>query len=78
MFKYNDAWPHESGSGSTLHHFFIWYFAVLRIRIQLNPDLAKNLNPDPDPSIFLTLSKNNTVYIYLFHNYTISSSKEVN
>ena len=50
---------------------------MFRIRIQLNPDPAKSLNPDPDtiPSYFLTLSENNTK---LFHNYTIFSSKEVN
>ena len=34
--------------------------AVFRIHIQLNPDPAKKLNPDPDPSYFFTMSEKNT------------------
>ena len=41
------------------------------LSLDLDPDQAKNLNPDP--SYFLTLPENK---IKLFHNYKIFSSKE--
>ena len=46
---------------------------VFRIHIQLNPDPAKNLIPDP--SYFLTLYEKK---FKLLHNYKIFSSNEVN
>ena len=47
------------GDGESSRHTFknANFFAVFWIRIQLNPDPAKTLNPDPDHSYFLTLSE---------------------
>ena len=56
----------ESGSWSSQK----WKISIrIRIRIQ------KSLNPDSDPSYFCTLSENN---LYVFQNYTILSSNEIN
>ena len=44
---------------------------MFRIPIQLNPDPAKKLNPDKDPSYCLTVSENN-IPENLFRNYKIS------
>ena len=41
-----------TSSGGQTFSLLMWLFylgAVFQIRIQLNPDPAKNLNPDPDP-----------------------------
>ena len=46
---------------------------MFRIPIQLNPDPAKKLNPDKDPSycLILTVSENN-IPENLFRNFKIS------
>ena len=52
--------------------------AVFPIRIQLNPDPAKNLNPDPNPEDLESLKHFLKKKMLLLHNYKIFSSKEVN
>ena len=51
----------QTGFGNSTR--FEWhklpYCAVLQICIQLNPDLAKNLNPDPSYFLTLSVSENN-------------------
>ena len=42
-------WPHEFFSLEKNKLYYNILFPVFRIRIQLNPDPAKNLNPDQDP-----------------------------